>query len=162
LLSLSKTTTSILSMMVSSFSVGFKRSGGSGELAVECGCSRDHHYRLDVLGMSSYRPVLRRLNVDLTSSATDHPTSDRATRRSAVSQNRAFPKLSTRTDPAHNSHTQSASSFQNRSEGVSTSGLPTIHSVRRPHLPRASAINSSFSFRNRIVIERTIVLLLRS
>jgi len=31
--------------------------------------------------MSSYRPVLRRLNVDLTSSATDHPSSDRATRR---------------------------------------------------------------------------------
>jgi len=41
----------------------------------------DPHYRLDALGMSSYRPVLRRLNVDLTSSATDHPSSDRATRR---------------------------------------------------------------------------------
>jgi len=32
--------------------------------------AEDHHYRLDALGMSSYRPVLRRLNVDLTSSAT--------------------------------------------------------------------------------------------
>jgi hypothetical protein len=40
----------------------------------------DHHYRPDALGMSSYRPVIRRLNVDLTSFATDHPLSGRATR----------------------------------------------------------------------------------
>ena len=50
--------------MVSSFSFDFKRSGGSGELWVECGWSGDHHYRLDLEECQAVGQSLRRLLIE--------------------------------------------------------------------------------------------------